>query len=160
VRRVPLLLAVLLLVLAPVTAEAGPVTPAEQAQPAAKKVGAQKYAQQAVRATNKQRARYGLRRLTVDPCLRRFAARQAQAQANAQEMYHQDLGPVLSTCGKRTVGENVAYGFGNGRSVVDQGWMNSQGHRDNILNKSYRRVGIGARQAADGRWYVAQVFGG
>ncbi len=38
--------------------------------------------------------------------------------------------------------------------------MHSDGHRANILNRGYRVMGIAARKGADGRWYVAQVFGG
>ena len=37
--------------------------------------------------------------------------------------------------------------------------MRSSGHRANILNKGFRLMGIGARKGANGRWYVAQVFG-
>jgi uncharacterized protein YkwD len=159
VRRSLLLLTLLTLLLAPATAQARPTSVDAGPQPAARVMSDQKYAQQAVRATNQQRARFGLRKLSVDTCLRRFAARQAQAMANAEEMYHQDLGPILSTCRTRSAGENVAYGLTNGRSVV-RAWMNSQGHRDNILNRGYRHIGIGARQGASGRWYVAQVFGG
>ena len=58
-----------------------------------------------------------------------------------------------------TVGENVAYGSPTGTSVVDDGWMNSEGHRANILNPDYTLEAIGARKGPDGRWYVAQVFG-
>jgi uncharacterized protein YkwD len=57
------------------------------------------------------------------------------------------------------VGENVAYGYPNGRSVVNDGWMRSPGHRANILNPDFRLMGIGARKGHDGRWYVAQVLG-
>ena len=43
--------------------------------------------------------------------------------------------------------------------MVNDGWMNSEGHRANILNPSFRLMGIGARKGHNGRWYVAQVFG-
>ena len=79
--------------------------------------------------------------------------------AQREEMFHQDIGAVLSECGLSAVGENVAYGYGSGRSVVVDGWMNSEGHRANILNASYTLMGIGARKGHNGRWYVAQVFG-
>ena len=79
--------------------------------------------------------------------------------ARRTEMYHQDLGPILEECGLNLVGENVAYGYRTGRSVVNDGWMNSEGHRANILNPGYRLMGIGARKGSDGAWYVAQVFG-
>ena len=72
-------------------------------------------------------------------------------------MYHQDLGPILRECNLRTVGENVAYGYPSGSAVM-AGWMASSGHRANILNSSYRLLGVGAVQSSDGRWYAAQVF--
>jgi uncharacterized protein YkwD len=37
--------------------------------------------------------------------------------------------------------------------------MHSEGHRANILNPSYRLLGMGARRSDEGRWYAAQVFG-
>lgn len=41
-----------------------------------------------------------------------------------------------------TVGENIAAGYSDAKSVME-GWMNSPGHRANILNSSYDQVGIG-----------------
>ena len=40
----------------------------------------------------------------------------------------------------RTAGENIAYGYASPQAVMD-GWMNSEGHRANILNPSYTRIG-------------------
>ena len=42
----------------------------------------------------------------------------------------------------RTAGENIAYGYKTAQSVMD-GWMDSSGHRANILNASYSRIGVG-----------------
>ncbi len=79
--------------------------------------------------------------------------------ARQDRMFHQDLRPILRQCGLSTVGENVAYGYRSGRSVVNDGWMHSEGHRRNILNRDFRLMGIGARKSDDGTWYAAQVFG-
>jgi uncharacterized protein YkwD len=117
------------------------------------------YAQQATVATNAQRAEAGRSELTTDKCLRRAAVRQATRMARDKEIFHQDLGAVLQGCHLTMAGENVAAGFRTGSSVVDDGWMHSEGHRANILNPSFRLIGIGARKASNGRWYVAQVFG-
>ena len=46
-----------------------------------------------------------------------------------------------------TVGENIAYGsgsYGSPDNIFDN-WMNSPGHKANILNKKFRQIGIGAR---------------
>ena len=55
------------------------------------------------------------------------------------------------------VGENVAFGFRNGKSAV-KAWMRSPGHRANILSANYHLMGIAAVNR-DGVWWVAQVFG-
>ena len=119
----------------------------------------QKYAHQAFTATNANRAHDGLRALSPSDCLRHWAVRQATLMAQQEQMFHQDLGRVMKACGLDTAGENVAYGFPSGRSVVNDGWMNSEGHRANILNPQFGLMGIGARKGHNGRWYVAQVFG-
>lgn len=57
-------------------------------------------------------------------------------------------------------GENIAAGYPDAQSVV-QGWMNSQGHRDNILNPNFTQIGLGYAYlggSAYGAYYTA-VFG-
>lgn len=129
------------------------------APPASALSAAGTYARQTYRATNQVRVDHNLPRLAKQDCLKRYAVRQARAMAAARQMAHQDLGPILGECKLAAAGENVAYGYGDGRSVVNDGWMNSVGHRANILNPLYQLVGIAARKGADGKWYVAQVFG-
>ena len=64
--------------------------------------------------------------------------------AKAEKIYHQDLGAIMDTCGLVTAGENVADGYPTGRSVVNQGWMRSDGHRANILSRELQ-AGRGRR---------------
>src|SRR4051794_20346957 len=128
--------------------------------PADARSRAGRYAQQAFTATNANRSDHGLKALKPNECLRHAAVRQAKLMAQAEQIFHQDLGRVLKDCDVNTAGENVAYGYPTGRSVVNDGWMNSEGHRANILNPSFELMGIGARKGHNGRWYVAQVFGG
>ena len=127
--------------------------------PAQAQSSAGKYAQQAFTATNANRTNNALKALKPNDCLKRAAVRQAKAMAQQEQMFHQDLGAVLRKCHLNTAGENVAYGFRTGTSVVNDGWMNSEGHRANILSSSFRLMGIAARKGHDGRWYVSQVFG-
>jgi uncharacterized protein YkwD len=142
------LLAPLLLALGAVVTEA----PAQATTP-------DSYGAAAVKATNAARHNHGLRRLRVDGCLQRYAARQAAREAATLTMFHQDLGAVLRACGLRSAGENVAFGYGTGRSVVRQGWMKSPPHRANILHRPYRLVAVAARKGPNGLWYASQVFG-
>ena len=116
------------------------------------------YENDVVTATNRERTSRGLTPLTPEACVDRYAEAQAKRMAAENRMYHQDLGPILAECNLSTVGENVAYGYSTGAAVT-AAWMNSTGHRANILNPRFRLIGVGATQNASGRWYVAQVFG-
>jgi uncharacterized protein YkwD len=129
-----------------------PLTQVAQASPS------QTYETSVYNNTNAQRAKQDRVRLKGARCLDTYAERQARRMANEQRMYHQQLGPILAACKLSIVGENVAYGYSNGRAAVTA-WMNSSGHRANILNTKYRLIAVGAAQDDDGRWYVAQVFG-
>ena len=55
-------------------------------------------------------------------------------------------------------GENVAYGYTTADSVMSA-WMNSPGHRANILNVHYRNLGVGCAYSASHVPYWAQDFG-
>ncbi|MBO3740117.1 CAP domain-containing protein, partial [Actinoplanes flavus] len=54
--------------------------------------------------------------------------------------------------------ENIAYGYRTATDVVT-GWMNSPGHRANILNCKSKTVGVGVAYATDGTPYYTQDFG-
>ena len=58
------------------------------------------------------------------------------------------------------VGENIAYnhGYGNPAERAIETWMNSSGHRKNILNKNYRETGVGITVNLSGTYYFTQVF--
>ncbi|MDP9821002.1 CAP domain-containing protein [Nocardioides massiliensis] len=107
---------------------------------------------------NQARANADLVRLRQAPCLKRTARVQAQRQANQQRMFHQPLRPVLKRCNLRMVGENVAQGY-RMPAGVHRAWMRSPGHRANILEPSYRMVGVARARAQNGDLYWAVVFG-
>lgn len=54
--------------------------------------------------------------------------------------------------------ENVAMGYATAEAVMD-GWMNSPGHRENILNCEARATGVGLARSANGTPYWTQMFG-
>lgn len=56
----------------------------------------------------------------------------------------------------RTAGENIAKGYSSAQSVMN-GWMNSSGHRANILNPAFGKIGIGYANI-DGISYWTQIF--
>jgi uncharacterized protein YkwD len=118
-----------------------------------------RYEQQAFSATNQQRDRHDRVDLRQQQCVQGFADRWARHMARTQNMVHQSLTPIMRRCHLTMAGENIAYGFTSGRSVVNDGWMHSEGHRENILRPQYRLMGLGAYQDDTGRWWTSQVFG-
>lgn len=56
----------------------------------------------------------------------------------------------------RTAGENIAYGQSTPAEVMN-GWMNSSGHRANILKSDFKEIGIAAFYK-NGRYYWVQLF--
>lgn len=61
--------------------------------------------------------------------------------------------------GYSAAGENIAAGYPTAAAVMN-GWMNSPGHRANILNGNFTEIGIGVRQGSTGQYgtYWTQVF--
>ena len=56
----------------------------------------------------------------------------------------------------RTAGENIAMGYRTPQEVVNA-WMNSSGHRANILNASYKRIGVG--YVSQGNYWTQMFIG-
>lgn len=102
-----------------------------------------------LQATNTQRAKAGQTELAINQQLTKAA--QAKAEDMTARNYWSHVTPdghqpwwFVSNAGYdyTAVGENLAYGFDNSQAAV-AGWMNSAGHRANILNAGYRDVGFG-----------------
>lgn len=108
--------------------------------------------------TNSSRQGHDLRKLRFHACLDRYAQRQARRMAAQQRMFHQNLSVVLRRCKARAVGENVAHGFRTPRSNI-RAWLDSPGHRHNLLSRKYTRLGIGVAKDARGHTWTVQVFG-
>jgi uncharacterized protein YkwD len=95
---------------------------------------------------NAERRSRGLRPLKISEKLMTVARGWSGVQARQRRMYHSNNG----------YGENVAYGQPT-PDVVMRDWMNSKGHRANILNPRYSEIGVGAVQ--NGRSiYWTQAF--
>ena len=54
-------------------------------------------------------------------------------------------------------GENIAYGQSSPQAVME-GWMNSSGHRANILNSNFKNIGVGLYQDERGVNHWVQLF--
>jgi uncharacterized protein YkwD len=97
-------------------------------------------------AINAERQRYGLIPLLLDRTIHLRARRHCGWMANNQSMVHSVDGA-----------ENIAMGYGNVEAAVN-GWMNSSGHRANILNPNYRLTGISAYTSPGGTAFWCQQF--
>jgi len=102
-----------------------------------------------LRLTNAERSKYGLSALTLNSQL--GTAAQNHAVDMAQNSYFSHTGLNGSTPATRVtaagyqynyVGENIAAGNATPAETIAQ-WMNSEGHRANILNVNYTEIGFG-----------------
>lgn len=114
---------------------------------------------------NQQRARAGCRALTADARL--AAVARAHSADMATRGYFDHVTPEGVDPGTRITragyawsayGENIAMGQPDAAAVMDA-WMNSSGHRANILNCAFRDLGVGLAYDAGHRPYWTQDFG-
>ncbi|SCG57707.1 CAP domain-containing protein [Micromonospora halophytica] len=124
--------------------------------------GVSSQAQQVVDLVNAERAKAGCGKLGIDDKLMTAAQRHSQDQADHQKMSHtgsdgSDAGDRIDRVGYawRTYGENVAWNQKTPAAVMDA-WMNSPGHRANILNCAFTEIGVGVASSNGPYW--TQVF--
>lgn len=101
------------------------------------------------------RRQAGLPVLARDAALQDIAQRWAGRIAAAGVLSHNGNLRNEVPAGWESIGENVGYASTDG--ALHTAWMNSTGHRANILSSSYTNIGIG-RVVAGGRVYAVQVF--
>jgi uncharacterized protein YkwD len=109
------------------------------------------------------RLQHGEGRVISDATLNRIAREQAAAMASKDILDHGLLGPfssrVAPSKAHRTA-ENIAYGYDSFSKTLGQ-WINSTGHRENLLMHGASKVGVAsARSATTGRTYWAMVIAG
>ncbi|MBP3496130.1 MAG: SafA/ExsA family spore coat assembly protein [Clostridia bacterium] len=119
------------------------------------------YEKEVVRLVNDIRRENGLNELTYDWELSRVARYKSQDMKDNNYFSH--TSPTYGSpfemmksfgISYRTAGENIARGYSTPQAVVN-GWMNSKGHRANILNASFTRIGVG--YVANGKYWT-QMF--
>ncbi|WP_405995550.1 CAP domain-containing protein [Streptomyces sp. NBC_00986] len=122
-------------------------------------------AAEVVELTNTERARAGLPALAVDPLL--TAAAQAHSTDMVARAFYSHTSPdgsqpwdraAAAGSRRRTIGENIACGQRSAAEVVE-GWMNSPGHRANILKPDFTHIGIGFAGGGQNGTYWTQLFG-
>lgn len=117
-----------------------------------------------VKLVNAERAKYGLGMLTQNWEVSRVA--RTKSEDMAARNYFSHTSPtygspfnMMENYGIRfsAAAENIAMGQRTPAEVV-RGWMNSPGHRANILNRSFTQIGVGAARNKNGVIYWTQLF--
>ncbi|MGW7082865.1 CAP domain-containing protein [Streptomyces sp. NPDC054871] len=128
--------------------------------------GLAEWAAAVLRLTNAERTAAGLRPLSPDPLL--TVAAQGHSADMIARAFYSHTSPEggepwhrASAAGSthRAIGENIACGQRTPAEVVD-GWMNSPGHRANILKPSFTHLGVGFAGGGSAGTYWTQLFGG
>ncbi|MFF8395125.1 CAP domain-containing protein [Streptomyces sp. NPDC016172] len=116
--------------------------------------------------TNRERGRAGLPPLSADPLL--TTAAQAHSADMVARAFYAHTAPdgsqpwdraAAAGSTRRSIGENIACGQRSPADVVE-GWMNSPGHRANILKPGFTHIGIGFAGGGRAGMYWTQLFGG
>ena len=117
-----------------------------------------------VRLVNAERAKRGLSMLSQNWEVSRVARYKSQDMIDKRYFAHQSPtygSPfvMLDNFGIKfsAAGENIAYGQRTPTEVMNA-WMNSPGHRSNILSATYNQIGVGVAKAANGTFYWTQMF--
>lgn len=120
------------------------------------------FIKEVVDLVNAERAKEGLAPLTID--LKVQAAAMVRAKECEQRFSHtRPNGTSFATALKeqgvsyRSSGENIAWGQRSPEEVI-KAWMNSSGHRANIMNPNFTTIGVGYYENANGTDYWCQLF--
>lgn len=120
------------------------------------------FAEQVVELVNQERTKAGLNAVTLDKSIASAALVRAK-EIETSFSHTRPNGSKFSTALTeqsvtfKGAGENIAWGQKSPEAVM-QAWMNSEGHRANILNKNFTKIGVGYYQNAAGRNFWTQLF--
>lgn len=113
---------------------------------------------------NKERASNGLKPLTLNKELSKVAT--VKSQDMVDKGYFDHTSPTYGSpfdmmkafgISYKTAGENIAKGQKTPTEVMND-WMNSSGHRANILNSKFTELGVGIAKDSNGKLYWTQMF--
>jgi uncharacterized YkwD family protein len=120
------------------------------------------YEQQVVTLTNNERAKYGLQPLKIDLKVSEVARLKSSDMKNNGYFSHTSptYGSPFDMMKKfgvqyRSAGENIAMGQRSPQEVVNA-WMNSEGHRKNILSSNFTHIGVGH---VEGNYWTQMFIG-
>jgi uncharacterized protein YkwD len=116
-----------------------------------------------IEATNAERSKLKLPPLKVDPVLLKIAREHSANMARLDKLGHELEGQTFVQRMEKAkyqalrAGENVAQGQRSPDEAV-AGWMQSPGHKANILQAEYTHIGVGLATSKSGQAYYTQVF--
>lgn len=120
------------------------------------------FAEQVVELVNQERTKAGLNAVTLDQNIASAAlvrAKEIETSFSHTRPNGSKFSTALTEQGVtfKGAGENIAWGQKSPEAVM-QAWMNSEGHRANILNKNFTKIGVGYYQNAAGRNFWTQLL--
>ncbi|WP_195940385.1 CAP domain-containing protein [Romboutsia sp. 1001713B170131_170501_G6] len=122
------------------------------------------YQREVVNIVNAERSKRGLAPLTLDSSLSNVATKKSQDMINKGYFDHNS--PTYGSpfdmmkqfgISYKAAGENIAMGQKDPQDVMNA-WMNSDGHRKNILSPNFTHIGVGIAKASNGQLYWTQMF--
>ena len=120
------------------------------------------YAKQILKLVNAERKKAGLNELVWDETVTTAAMTRSKEIEKSFSHTRPDgrgFGTAITDLGitYRGAGENIAWGQKTPEAVMNA-WMNSEGHRANILNPNFKKIGVGYRTNSQGTTYWTQLF--
>lgn len=122
------------------------------------------YQKEVVDLVNVERSKQGISPLTLDAQVSSVATKKSQDMIDNNYFDHNSptYGSPFDMMKKfgisyKTAGENIAMGQKTPKEVVNA-WMNSEGHRKNILNSKFTKIGVGVAKNSKGQIYWTQMF--
>ena len=134
-----------------------PATAAEASTSAVMSMSASTYESKVQYYVNQKRAKRGLGKLRLESCTDGTAERWAKYLATNDEFYHQDMGSILNKCNAYYAGETLGRGSISPHRLVYL-WMHSPAHKDVLLSRHAKRIGVGSYVDARGQWVTAANF--
>lgn len=139
-----------------------PETPETPENPETPETPAGAYARKVIELVNIERAKEGLPALAYDATVEKAAlvrAKESEVSFSHTRPDGSSFTTALTEQGisYRRAGENIAWGQKTPEEVVNA-WMNSAGHRANIMNEAFTKIGVGYYQNAQGVNYWSQLF--
>lgn len=121
------------------------------------------YANQVLTIVNNERTKQGLSKLVLDTDMTKLAMIRAReisvAFSHTRTNGNSCFEVFNDVANSGWIGENIAAGYSSAESVMN-GWMNSTGHKENIMSTNYNRIGIGVCYVPNSTYgyYWVQIF--